>query len=115
MNGKVGRCKRCKMQLPADDLRLDKDMKSWVCRACLAQVPMTARARGTIDPAVDRHFKEKEKSINDLVTYNCSCGFVFARDKEKKVLRCPYCGRDPTAFNEKASAQDVLEDSTEEQ
>ena len=107
--GGIGRCHRCHMQLPADDLRLDRDLKSWVCRDCLDKVPMTKRVRGTIDPSVDRHFQDKEKSINNLVTYSCSCGYVFARDREKKINRCPYCGRGADAFQKKASAQDFID------
>jgi rubrerythrin len=108
MAERVGRCKRCKMQLPVEDLRLDKDMKSWVCRACLQGVPMTQRARG-VGAVVDDHFKRKEKDFKDQATYKCSCGYVFSREKDKKVVRCPYCGREPSAFKKEVSAQDLVE------
>lgn len=104
------RCGRCRMEFPASDLRI-AHTGGWICRGCLAGKPET-----DLSPhqAADRYFEEKESSMQGMQTYKCRCGYVFQKSKDRKVARCPYCGRDPSAFVDEPSMQDMLDEESEE-
>ena len=99
------------MEFPASELHITPT-GGWVCRGCLAGKPVT-----DLSPhqAADKYFKDKESSMQGMQTYKCSCGYVFQKPKDKKVMRCPYCGRDPSAFVEDVSMQDFLDEEKEEE
>lgn len=65
----------------------------------------------------DKRMQAQQDAMTDgdLKTYKCSCGYEFQQKTGKRITRCPYCGRGADAFQKKASAQDLLEESFDEE
>ncbi|MBN1274847.1 hypothetical protein JXA12_00945 [Candidatus Woesearchaeota archaeon] len=103
------RCKRCGRDFPASDLRISPD-GGWICRGCLAGNPVIGQAPLR---AFDEHMKRQEGDLSGLTTYKCRCGYVIRQRRGEQVKRCPYCGRDASAFKKEVSAQDLLDDAEE--
>ena len=84
-------CSKCKGKVPLNDLRADKDGKSWVCSSCYSiQHPKLRNENISQEKKVNKIQFSSDKKFK----YQCEiCKFKFARNSEYKGL-CPYCSKE---------------------
>ena len=84
-------CSKCKLKVPLNDLKADKEGKKWVCTACYSlQHPLNLEK----SRIPERNFNniKLEESNKKFKYQRTACKYSFSRNNEFKGV-CPYCSK----------------------
>ena len=85
-------CRSCSRRVKMEDVVFDDVRSAYVCEACFASTHKKPKSFSR-SPLVDEAIKSVSDLKNSLVKYTCSnCKYHFARQKDKTISVCPYCG-----------------------
>ena len=126
----VNYCKRCKKEVSHEDIRLDKDGKTIICKDCNEAKKEAVKSKIEtysaldkleIEPVENELEKEKpdvkqEPGAERYIVYHCKdCNYKFSRKMSTNFnLVCPYCGKQSVErFKDNLSAEKLLAESEE--
>jgi|SRR3989344_7537053 len=84
-------CSKCKLKVPLNDLKSDKEGKRWICTACYSLQHPNNMPKSKIP---ERDFTDTRlEDSNKKFRYQCSaCKYSFSRNNEFRGV-CPYCSK----------------------
>lgn len=104
-------CRACERKVKMEQVKFDDVRKAYVCEVCFnathGGVKDVRPVRADIDDA-----QRKVNSLKaNLVKYTCQkCKYHFARQKNKEISVCPYCGSNKLEVLSK-DANKIISDS----
>lgn len=84
-------CRSCGRKVKMDQIKFDDVRTAYVCEACFASSHKSDTENE--NPLISDAIRSVDSLKNGLVKYTCrKCRYHFARQKDKEISVCPYCG-----------------------
>lgn len=115
------KCRLCGKSVPVKEMRYHRSGQYLICRECadkqsgILKTGTTHLEKGKTlitKPEV----KKERKELKEIVNYKCSaCNYRFSRKASFESISCPYCGSENVNISTGDSAQELINEASEEE